>query len=470
MIIMTKQTAVIYARQSTPKQQSIPAQIKALEGFADEKSYHIVATFEDAMSGKDTNRQGFKTMKEFLSKHSVDIILVWRYDRIARNLKDLESFLTYCYELNVSVISINERLGNHHAQDVFMLQLLGALGQYQREVIKENQQIAYRQKHLQGKILSANVSYGYRLVDGDLELQQDEALIVKEIFNLYVNQEMGYKAIAENLNAAGKINRDGIWWHPTRIKSILDNPFYIGKVLSKYGSTNTHSLPLIEPVVFEKVQQIQASRNTASQRVTRRYVLQGKIKCPHCHSVCSPAHALSGQRDHYYYTCSLYTSGGKRHCPGTILNALVVEDFIGSKLHDFIQSDFVAGQLKSHITQTNKEIHQHNKQKQTQLKHRQKKLLSDYENGNLTDDQLSVKLAQLEKRKEKLALKPTIPESITNLINLNLLIDNNPTLAQYTLYQSIMDRIEVDEDKKITAIYLNGFSENILKELQEDVN
>lgn len=79
-------------------------------------------------------------------------------------------------------------------------------------------------------------------------------------------------------------------------------------------------------------------------------------------------------------------------------------------------------------------------------------------------------MAQLEKRKEKLALKPTIPESITNLINLNLLIDNNPTLAQYTLYQSIMDRIEVDEDKKVTAIYLNGFSENILKELQEDVN
>lgn len=466
---MTK-TAVIYARQSTPKQQSIPAQIKALEDYASQHNTQVLAIFQDAMSGKDTNREDFNAMVEYISTHDVDVLLVWRYDRIARNLKDLESFLMLCSDLNVSVISINEKLGHNRAQDVFMLQMLGAVGQYQREIIKENQQIAYHQKYKDGKILSANVSYGYRLINDELMVHEEEAETVRLIFDLYTQDKLGYKAIAEQLNASGNLNRDNKWWHATRIKTILDNPFYTGVIQSKYGDANSHQLPLIEKERFEKAQAIQLSRNTVKQRVTRRYVLQGKIKCPHCHSVCSPAHALSGQRDHYYYTCSLYTSGGKRHCPGTILNALVVEDFIGSKLHDFIQSDFVAGQLKSHITQTNKEIHQHNKQKQTQLKHRQKKLLSDYENGNLTDDQLSVKLAQLEKRKEKLALKPTIPESITNLINLNLLIDNNPTLAQYTLYQSIMDRIEVDEDKKVTAIYLNGFSENILKELQEDVN
>lgn len=470
---MTKLKAVIYARQSTSKQQSIPAQIKALEDYASQHNTQVLATFQDAISGKDTNREGFNAMVEYISTHAVNFLLVWRYDRIARNLKDLHSFLTLCSDLNVSVISINENLGHNRAQDaqnVFMLQMLGAVAQYQREIIKENQQIAYHQKYKDGKILSANVSYGYRLINDELMVHEEEAETVRLIFDLYTQNKLGYKAIAEQLNASGKLNRDNKWWHATRIKTILDNPFYTGVIQSKYGDANSHQLPLIEKERFEQAQAIQLSRNTVKQRVTRRYVLQGKIKCPHCHTVCTPTHTLNGQRDHYYYSCSLYTSGGKRHCPGMTLNALEVEDFIGSKLHDFIQSDFVAGQLNSHITQTNKEIHQHNKQKQTQLKHRQKKLLRDYENGNLTDDQLSVKLAQLEKRKEKLALKPTIPESITNLINLNLLIDNNPTLAHYTLYQSIMDRIEVDEDKKVTAIYLNGFSENILKELQEDVN
>ena len=86
---MTK-TAVIYARQSTPKQQSIPAQIKELEYYASQHDTQVLATFQDAMSGKDTNREGFNAMVDYISTHAVDCLLVWRYDRIARNLKDLQ--------------------------------------------------------------------------------------------------------------------------------------------------------------------------------------------------------------------------------------------------------------------------------------------------------------------------------------------------------------------------------------------
>lgn len=92
-----------------------------------------------------------------------------------------------------------------------------------------------------------------------------------------------------------------------------------------------------------------------------------------------------------------------------------------------------------------------------------------YEKGLLDDDQLSDKLVALNGRKAKLKLKPRIPESITNLIDRNLLIDNNPTLPQYTLYQSIIERIEVDEEKNVIAIYLTGFRENILEE-EDDVS
>lgn len=465
---MTK-TAVIYARQSTPKQQSIPAQIKALEDYASQHNTQVLAIFQDAMSGKDTNREDFNAMVEYISTHAVDVLLVWRYDRIARNLKDLESFLMLCSNLNVSVISINEKLGHNRAQDVFMLQMLGAVAQYQREIIKENQQIAYHQKYKDGKILSANVSYGYRLINDELMVHEEETETVRLIFDLYTQDKLGYKAIAEQLNASGNLNRDNKWWHATRIKTILDNPFYTGVIQSKYGDANSHQLPLIQKERFEQAQAIQLSRNTLKQRVTRRYVLQGKIKCPHCHTVCTPTHTLNGQRDYYYYSCSLYTSGGKRHCPGMILNALEVEDFISSKLHQFIQSDFVAGQLKSHITRTNYDIDRTNQQKQNKLKQRQRQIMDAYEKELLDDDQLSDKLVALNGRKAKLKLKPRIPESITNLIDRNLLIDNNPTLPQYTLYQSIIERIAVDEEKNVIAIYLTGFRENILEE-EDDVS
>lgn len=460
---MTKK-AVIYARQSTSKQQSIPAQMNALVRFAREHDMKVLATFQDALSGKDTTRDGFNAMKEYLSHQSVDSVLVWRYDRIARNLIDLQDFLTYCIDLNINVVSMNEHFGTNQAHHIWLTQILGAFGQYHREVIKENQHIAYHQKHRQGKILSANVSYGYRLVEGELELQAEEAMIVKEIFDLYVKQKLGYKAISEHLNSSGKLNRDNKWWHATRIKAILDNPFYTGSIQSKYGTNETHALPLVELELFEKVSEIQNSRNALPQRVTRRYVLQGKIKCPHCQTVCTPSHTHNGQRDHYYYRCSLYISGGKRHCPGLALNALDIEQHISSQLHHFIHSTSVAKDLKAYIGQSNQEIERINKQKQAKLKERELKLLRAFEQDTLDDNQLSEKLRTLKERQEKLTLQPPIPESILELLDHNLRVDINPTLNQYTLYQSIIDWIEVDEDKQVVGIYLNGFTDNILEE------
>lgn len=194
--------AVIYARQSTSKQQSIPAQISALEEFAEGRNIKVVAIFEDVMSGKDTNRDGFTAMKNYIAEHPIDIILVWRFDRLSRNLKDFHQFLSGCEKVNVSVFSLNEQLSNDkfgRSDNTFLLQLLGAAAEYQKSVMKENQQIAYLSKHQQGKIISPNVSYGYGLEGDELQINDQEAKIVREIFRLYVEKGIGYKTIAEYL-------------------------------------------------------------------------------------------------------------------------------------------------------------------------------------------------------------------------------------------------------------------------------
>lgn len=104
-----------------------------------------------------------------------------------------------------------------------------------------------------------------------------------------------------------------------------------------------------------------------------------------------------------------------------------------------------------------------NKQKQNTLIQRQNKLLLAFEQGKISDEQLSQKLAMLNSRQNNIPLKPMIPESITALIDLNVMIDRNPTVAQYTLYQGIIDRIEINPEKKVTAIYLKGFDQNIME-------
>ncbi|UJF15955.1 recombinase family protein [Jeotgalibaca sp. MA1X17-3] len=457
--------AVIYARQSTSMQQSIPAQVTALNDFAYEKQMQVEVVFKDIMSGKNTNREGFNAMKKYLKENNIAYLLVWRYDRLARNLKDLHAFLAFCLDMHVKVISISEQYVDHKsgkAKDILLLQLVGSIAEYQRTAIQENQQIAYQHMHAQGKIVSANVPYGYRLVEGELVLEPTETSIVKQIFSQY-SQGLGYKRIAENLNQSALLNRNGKLWQTARIKAILDNTFYIGKITSKYGNSNVHNLPIISNELFDKVHQIKISKSPVKQRVTRRYVLQGKILCPHCHLVCTPTHTLNNNKDYYYYSCPLYAANGKRHCPGCHLDALKIEQAVCNILTSFLQSDVIRKQLNTQITQTNSEILKKNNKKKTTLKQRQKKLLLDFENKKIDSVQLSQKLAALNTREQTLELAPLIPKEIGKLVNLNITVDPNPTITQYMLYQGILDSINVSSEKLVTAVRLKGLDQNIME-------
>lgn len=457
-------TGICYARQSTEMQQSIPAQLSELEDYAKTNDIQIVASFQDVMSGKNINRDGFQAMKEYIATHSVDVVLVWRHDRLARNLKELQSFLLYCQNNQTAVISINEQLSNNKAQDTLLIHLLGALGEYQLDIIKDNQQIAYRKMHQEGKRVSQSVSYGYRIIDDNLEIIDEEADIVRIIFQLYVNGDLGYKAIAEYLNNLGKLNWNEKLWTPARIHSILKNTSYIGNIRSKYGDENRHHLPIIEKELFQKAVNKMNSKSKPTQRVYRRYILQKKIRCPYCKLLCTPSHTLQKHRDYYYYGCSTNLSRGKRHCPGIFINAIEIEQFVSNHVYQFIQSDYVSEQLKRHIANKNELIVKGNQKKQQQLRDRQQKALYAFEQGQIDDDQLKQELVTISNRKERLSLEPMIPESLIELIELNLAVDINPTLSQFTLYQSIIDEIEVNSDKTVKGIYLTEFEKNILQE------
>lgn len=203
--------AVIYARQSTDIQQSIPAQISALKDWIKTNTDAIVINeFKDVLSGKNADRPGLEDLKNYILEFKVDLVVVWRYDRLARNLTDLAEFLEFCTNLDIKVISITEPLSqedNSFAMNTFQISVLGAWAEYQRKVIKENQQIGFQQKYNEGHILSSQVPYGYRLVDGILIIQESEAEIVKIIFNQY-SEGFGYSKIADFLNSNGLLNRD----------------------------------------------------------------------------------------------------------------------------------------------------------------------------------------------------------------------------------------------------------------------
>lgn len=458
--------AVIYARQSTDLQQSIPAQLFALRDWIKTNTDAVVMNeFQDALSGKNTNRPGLQALKNYIKEFEVDMVVVWRYDRLARSLTDLSRFLESCVELNIKVISITEPLSqgdDSFAMNTFQISVLGAWAEYQRKVLKENQQIGFQQKYNEGHIISSQVPYGYRLVDGELIIKEAEADIVKRIFEDY-SEGMGYSRIADSLNNQRLLNRNGKRWVVSRIGSILRNDFYIGQVTSKYGMKNTHDKPLASKELFEDIQSIRESRQVLKEWVTRRFILRRKIICPYCGSVCTPQHVTNNEKTYYYYRCAKATSDGTKHCKGINLNATEVERETVKKIKDFIQSKAIKKQVKEQINFKNSTIKSENNRQKERLKERQEKLLIRYEKGELTSERLYEALRNLNKRKQNIDVNPLIPENIVELLDINLEVDANPTVSHYILYQEIINEIHVNENKEIIAIYLSNFPYDILE-------
>src|SRR5699024_4390477 len=309
-------------------QQSIPAQLSALRDWINTNTNAIVINeFQDVLSGKNTNRPGLDSLKSYINEFKVDKVVVWRYDRLARSLADLSEFLESCVALNIKVISITEPLSqgdDSFAMNTFQISVLGAWAEYQREVLKENQQIGFQQKYNEGHIISSQVPYGYRLIDGELIIEEAEADIVKRIFEDY-SEGIGYSRIADSLNNQGLLNRNGKRWVVARIGSILRNHFYIGQVTTKYGMKNTHDKPLISKELFKNIQSIRKSKQVSKEWVTRRFILRRKIISPYCGSVCTPQHATNNDKVYYYYRCAKATSDGTDHCKGINLNATNIE-------------------------------------------------------------------------------------------------------------------------------------------------
>lgn len=459
---------VLYARQSTDIQQSISAQISALMDWNNKHlGAEVISKFTDELSGKNTDRPGFIEMKSFLKDTQADALLVWRYDRLARKLIDLVQFLDYCAHLGVKVISITESLSeenNSYAMDKFQISMLGAWAEYQRKVIKENQQIGFQQKYNEGRIVSSQVPYGYRWNEGEVIIDEFEAEIVRKIYDQYA-QGLGYSRIADQLNDAGLLNRNDKKWVGARIQAILKNDFYIGQVTSKYGNKNRHDVPIISMNLFYNVQSLREAKQAHKKWVVRRFILRKKLICPYCGTVCTPQHTLNSDKTYYYYRCARTSSDGTSHCKGININASDVEKEVIQLINRFVHSDVTIEKIQRQLEKKNSSIARANQQKEKNLLQRQKLILLRYEKGEINDEQLSAALKNVRKRKQKLKFEPLIPENIIELLDSQLTIDKVPTLADFILYQEIIEKVLVNTKKEITAIYLTGIPYNILKKV-----
>ena len=347
-----------YTRVSTTMQidgYSLDAQKSRMKAFAEYNDYEIVREYEDAgKSGKSIEgRVQFSQMMDDIKegKDGVSYVLVFKLSRFGRNAADVLSTLQIMQDFGVNLICVEDGIDSSKDAGKLMISVLSAVAEIERENIRVQTMEGRIQKAREGKWNGGFAPYGYQLVDGKLEINEEEAVAIRVIFDQYVNTNIGSNGIAKYLENHGirKIQRQNgknPLFDAHLVRLILRNPVYCGKIAygrrrteKVHGTRNDYHLVeqenyllvdgLHEAIVSEEVWQAAQVKLLAQAKKyehvnkgkdTKTHLLSGIVKCPVCgagmYGNKCIKHKKDGTKykDFYYYGCKHRTMTRGHKC------------------------------------------------------------------------------------------------------------------------------------------------------------
>ena len=241
-MLQEKTKVYIYTRVSTAMQidgYSLDAQKARMKAYADFNDYQIVGEYEDAgKSGKSIEgRASFCRMMEDIKsgKDGVAYVLVFKLSRFGRNAADVLSTLQVMQDFGVNLICVEDGIDSSKDAGKLIISVLSAVAEIERENIRVQTMEGRIQKAREGRWNGGFAPYGYRLVDGVLQINEDEAPAIRTIFEQYVNTDTGANGLSKYLKTHGfqklaRQNGTSPLFSATLIRAILKNPVYCGKI------------------------------------------------------------------------------------------------------------------------------------------------------------------------------------------------------------------------------------------------
>lgn len=336
-----------YKRVSTAMQidgYSLEAQRARMKAYADFNDYEIVGEYEDAgKSGKSIEgRMQFRQMMEDVKsgKDNISYVLVFKLSRFGRNAADVLSTLQVMQDFGVNLICVEDGIDSSKDAGKLMISVLSAVAEIERENIRVQTMEGRIQKAREGKWNGGFAPYGYQLVNGKLEINEEEAVAIRTIYDQYVNTDIGSNGISKYLENHGirKIQRQNgknPLFDAHLVRLILKNPVYCGKIAygrrkteKIHGTRNEYHLVeqdnfllvdgLHEAIIPEDVWNAAQAKLIAQAKKyehvnkgknERTHLLSGIVKCPICGAGMYGNKSIKRKKDgtkykdFFYYGC-----------------------------------------------------------------------------------------------------------------------------------------------------------------------
>lgn len=510
----------IYTRVSTSMQvdgYSLDAQKDKLKKYADYQEMLIAGEYSDegksgkSVEGRPQFQQMLKDIEE--GKDNIDFVLVFKLSRFGRNAADVLSSLQRMQDFGVNLICVEDGIDSSKDAGKLMISVLSAVAEIERENILVQTMEGRKQKAREGKWNGGFAPYGYALVNGELQIAEDEAEVIRIIYDKFANTTMGIAAIATFLNNSGykkklRQNNSIEGFSTSFVKGVLDNPVYCGKLA--FGRRKNEKIPgtrnqyhivkqekymlndgIHEAVVSEELwNQVHKKRqetgvgNIKTHSLDHEHILSGIIKCPVCGAgmygnVNRKKHPDGGYyKDYFYYACKHRTFINGHKCTfrkqwgEDIINAAVEE-----VIRKLVTNPKFTEEIKKHIgnsidTEELEREHIGLKEKLKQITGAKNKLASQMDSLSVSDKHYDKKYEDMQLRLDKLYdemedIETSIEEVETRLYNIRQEKISEENVYNFLLFfDKLYDKFTDIEKKTFMKSFLAEV--NIFEKEQED--
>jgi DNA invertase Pin-like site-specific DNA recombinase len=329
----------VYTRKSSEEGlemefNSLDAQREACEAYVASQraeGWLLVADRYDdgGFSGGTLERPALKRLRADIEAGKVDVVVVYKIDRLSRSLMDFSRLVEVFDQHQVTFVSVTQSFNTTTSMGRLTLNVLLSFAQFEREVIGERIRDKFAASRKRGIWMGGWAPLGYEVKDRKLIVNEVDANLVRSIFQRFLKTgsatTLARELIAENVrNKYGKLIDKGILY------KMLNNPVYVGVALHKGVSYPGEHAGIIGQNIWDKVQarfQQNPRRRAGDTRAQTPALLKGIIFGPTGVAM-SPTHTRKNGRLYRYYLSQTVLKQGSGDCPVARVPAAEIEKIV----------------------------------------------------------------------------------------------------------------------------------------------
>lgn len=461
-----KKRVFIYIRVSTTEQAeegySLGEQEERLKKYCDAMEWEVVKVFTDpGYSGSNIERPAMKQMIKEIEKGETDIVLVDKLDRLSRSQFDTLFLIQKVFnENNVAFVSRAEAFDTSTPFGRAMVGILAVFAELERERIKERMMEGKEGRIKEGKFRGTGIPYGYDYNPEKDKLEENkyEAMIVNEIYEMFINR-MPIRSITNELTFKGYKTKTGGKWRDNTIRGILSNQTYLGKQYYNGQWLDALHDPIISQTTFDKAKKLIEERKITNAKYSpgRKYnaPLGGMMWCANCKAKYHWK-KMNGKGKYICYSRSKSDQKLVKDptCKNRVYSDNLIESAIYAEIMKLKTEENYIEQVRSSVDSTAK-IELINKQIES-LNKQISKFMDLYSLDELTMDEVKEKIKPLTAERNLLSAEvELLEEENTTMENDEILsfvnqfekcVESKNNAAIHDAIMELIDYIIIDED------------------------